>query len=393
MKILHVISSVDPAGGGPIEGVKQLTLVAQANGHSIEIASLDPPGAPYLKDFPAPVHALGPAKFKYRFSDRLVPWLRTHATRYDIAIVEGIWQYHSFAVRQALHRSPIPYVVFTHGMLDPWFKRTYPLKHLKKWLYWPWGDYRVLRDADAVLFTCEEEMLLARQSFWLYSAREKVVTYGTTAPSANLDAERQNALSRFPELRGKRIILFMGRIHPKKGCDLVVKAFAKTLATDPNWHLVMAGPDQIGWKASLCAMAAELNIADRITWTGMVVGDAKYGLLAASEAMFLPSHQENFGVIVAEALACGVPVLISVKVNIWREVKTDGAGLVANDNLSGACELLRNWIAMDAGERQSMRGCARNCFEKRFEIHRASDCLISALQAVQNQKIMLSSAA
>jgi glycosyltransferase involved in cell wall biosynthesis len=393
MKILHVISSVDPAGGGPIEGLKQLTLVAQSNGHIIEIASLDPPGAPYLKDFPARVHALGPAKFKYRYSDRLLPWLRAHATRYDIAVVEGIWQYHSFAVRQALHRSPVPYVVFTHGMLDPWFKRTYPLKHLKKWLYWPWADYRVLRDAAAVLFTCEEERLLARESFWLYSAREKVLTYGTTAPPANLDAERQNALSRFPELRDKRIILFMGRIHPKKGCDLVIEAFAKTLATDPSWHLVMAGPDQIGWEASLRAMAAELNIADRITWTGMVGGDTKYGLLAASEAMFLPSHQENFGLIVAEALACSVPVLISDKVNIWREVKSDAAGLVANDNLSGACELLRNWIAMDAGDRDSMRARARGCFEKRFEINKVSASLISALQAITKPRILQSSAA
>jgi glycosyltransferase involved in cell wall biosynthesis len=220
-----------------------------------------------------------------------------------------------------------------------------------------------------------------------------VVAYGTKAPPANLDALRQNALSRFPALRGKRIVLFMGRIHPKKGCDLVVEAFAKTLASDPSWHLVMAGPDQIGWKASLCAMASEFNIADRITWTGMVGGDTKYGLLAASEVMFLPSHQENFGVIVAEALACSVPVLISDKVNIWREVKTDAAGLVANDNLSGACELLLNWIATDAGERDSMRARARNCFEKRFEIHKVSDSLITALQAVTNPRILTSSAA
>ena len=63
------------------------------------------------------------------------------------------------------------YFVFTHGMLDPWFKRTYPLKHLKKWLYWPWAEYRVLRDAQAVLFTCEEERILARQSFWLYKCK------------------------------------------------------------------------------------------------------------------------------------------------------------------------------------------------------------------------------
>ena len=88
---------------------------------------------------------------------RLLSWLRENATRYDAVIVNGIWQYHSYATWLALHRSETPYFVFTHGMLDPWFKRRHPLKHLKKWLYWPWADYRVLRDAQAVIFTCEEE--------------------------------------------------------------------------------------------------------------------------------------------------------------------------------------------------------------------------------------------
>ncbi|MEB0151131.1 glycosyltransferase, partial [Pseudomonas sp. CCC2.2] len=80
---------------------------------------------------------------------------------------------------RALAKKKIPYFIFTHGMLDPWFKKNYPLKHLKKWLYWTWGEYRVLRDAKAVLFTCEEEKILARQSFWLYKANEVVTAFGT----------------------------------------------------------------------------------------------------------------------------------------------------------------------------------------------------------------------
>src|SRR5258706_5140390 len=126
-------------------------------------------------------------------------------------------------------------------MLDPWFKRAYPLKHLKKWLYWPWGDYRVLRDARAVLFTSDEERLQARRSFWLYRANEEVVAYGTTAPPENAVALREGFLSMHPELRGRRLLLFLSRIHEKKGCDLLVRAFAELAGTEPTLHLVMAG--------------------------------------------------------------------------------------------------------------------------------------------------------
>jgi glycosyltransferase involved in cell wall biosynthesis len=295
-------------------------------------------------------------------------------------IVNGIWQYNSFGVWRVLHRSSTPYVVVTHGMLDPWFKQTYPLKHLKKWLYWPWGEYRVLRDAAAVLFTCEEERLLARRSFWLYSANERVINYGTALPTGNQEAQAAEFFRRFPHLRGKRLVLFMGRIHPKKGCDLALEAFAAILASDPSWHFVMAGPDQLGWKSSLESLAAKLQIANRITWTGLVKGDLKLGAIRAAEVLLLPSHQENFGIVVAEALACGVPALISDKVNIWREVQSDRGGLVAPDNLEGACSLLKSWVELSKPQKLDMRECARKSFEKRFEIHQASTTLLGILQ-------------
>src|SRR5579862_9840291 len=174
MKILHTIHSVNSSGGGPIEGIKQLGALARSSGHAVEVLSVDPPDAPFLGSFPLPIHALGPATRAYGFTPHLVPWLRERAHYYDIVVVNGIWQYHSLAVWHALRHTKVPYVVYTHGMLDPWFKRRYPLKHLKKWLYWPWAEYRVLRDAAAVCFTSEEERRLARLSFRPYRCREVV---------------------------------------------------------------------------------------------------------------------------------------------------------------------------------------------------------------------------
>ncbi len=381
MRILHVISSADPAGGGPIETVIQLGELANSAGHHVEVVTLDTPDAPYHRSFPLPVHALGPCRFQYGYTSRFVPWLRANADKFDVVVVNGIWQYHSFGTRRALRASSTPYVVFTHGMLDPWFKRTYPLKHLKKWIYWPWGEYRVLRDAAAVLFTCDEERVLARRSFWLYKANEVVVTLGTATPDNDRESQMHAFVSRFPETRGKHLILFMGRIHPKKGCDLVLQAFADVFAGNHDWQLVIAGPDQVGWRPELDRLATQLRIADQITWTGFIAGDCKWGLMRSAETLFLPSHQENFGVVVAEALACGLPTLISDKVNIWREVHSDRAGLVAADDLQGAISLLRRWVDLPSDAKSAMRVCARRSFEERFEIEKASSLLISVLRA------------
>ena len=381
MKILHLIRSVNPAGGGPIEGVKQLGLANGQFGHQVEVASLDSPDAPFLKTFPLPVHPLGPSWLKYGYCRRMLPWLRENISKYDITIVNGLWQYHSFGLWRLLHNTDTPYVVYCHGMLDPWFNKMYPLKHLKKALYWPWAEYRVLRDASAVLFTSEEERILAGQSFRPYGCNEIVVRYGTAGPTGDPQTELKAFYESFPELGGKRLAIFLGRLHEKKGCDLLIQAFAKVLAPDPDWHLIMCGPDQVGWEAKLRVMAERFKIADRISWIGMVSGDQKWGALRASEIFVLPSHQENFGIVVAEALACGVPALISNKVNIWREVERDGAGLVGADNLEGACAVLKTWIEMSSQQKLEMRTRARECFLHNFEIHEAASSLIRTLSS------------
>jgi glycosyltransferase involved in cell wall biosynthesis len=377
MRLLHVIASIRAAGGGPIEVVRSLSAVHQRDGHSAEVFSLDDPADAEVRSFPLPVHALGPARNHYGYSPRCVPWLRQNRSRYDAVLIHGLWQYHSFAAWRALRTTGTPYYVFPHGMLDPWFKRRYPLKHAKKWLYWPWADYRVLRDARAVLFTCEQEKLLAPQSFALYRAHAVVTGLGTTPPPPGVDASL--FLDRYPELRGKRLLLFMGRIHPKKGCDLLLDAYAATMAKDPAWRLVFAGPDSLNLQQTLAARAAALGIADRIVWTGMLRDAMKWNALFAAEVFALPSHQENFGIAVAESLACGVPVLISREVNIWREIEADHAGLVAPDTVEGTISLLKDWQQLPAAERATMRENARRCFAQHFDIEHSAARLLETI--------------
>jgi len=171
-------------------------------------------------------------------------------------------------------------------------------------------------------------------------------------------------------------------VHPKKGCDLLIEAFAKVLAEHSEWHLVIAGPDQVGWQKKLQHQAERLGIASRITWTGMISGGMKWGALRAAEVFVLPSHQENFGIVVAEALAVGTPTLISHKVNIWREIEADGAGFVTEDTLSGACDFLRSYLGLPEEKKRGMREAARRCFEQRFEIKKAAGALQGVLAGI-----------
>lgn len=379
MRFLHVISSTDPATGGPVEAIVQVGSVLCSSGHQIEIVSVDSPDSPWLHSFPYKVHALGPGNTQYSYTSKLVPWLRSHACEYDAVIVHGLWQFTTLATWLALRRQRQPYFVYSHGMLDPWFKHAYPLKHLKKSIFWLIAEYRVLRDAHAVLFTCEEEVLLAAESFSPYRVTAKIAPYTTAGPQRDIAALRQEFLETYPSLSDKRLVLFLSRIHPKKGCDLAIQAFTRTMKHDSRLHLVMAGPDQLGWQRDLETLALKLGAQDRITWTGPLYGDSKWSAFAAAEVFFLPSHQENFGIVVAEALSTGTPVLISNQINIWREIAKAHAGLVDADTLESAVNMLQRWLDMSDEDRGSFSVAAYNCYKNSFSAVHAAEALLSAV--------------
>jgi glycosyltransferase involved in cell wall biosynthesis len=143
---------------------------------------------------------------------------------------------------------------------------------------------------------------------------------------------------------------------------------------------VLAGPDQIGWQKDLELLASNLGIADRITWAGMLKGKLKWGAYAASEIFVLPSHQENFGIVVAEALSCGLPVVISDKVNIWREIVSYWAGLVCDDTLDGTRSTLERWSELTAEEIAAARTRSLKCFDELFNFKATSKKVLAMYQ-------------
>lgn len=396
MKILHIIASIDPAGGGPLEGIIRQNAACEAAGLSgvREVATLDPPGSPLLADFPMTVHALGRPRSSARhllgraldhwgYSPDFVPWLRANVGRFDAVIVNGLWNYSSFGASRVLPGGPTPYFVFTHGMMDPWFRQTYPLKHLAKQGFWLVGEGRLMAGARSVLFTCEEERRKARGQFWGHTPYvETVVAYGATAPPPRTPALETAFRAAAPRLGTQPYLLYLSRIHRKKGCDLLVEAFARVADAYPGLDLVMAGPDATGWRPELETLAERRGVAARIHWTGPLYGDAKWGALYGANAFVLPSHQENFGIAVAEALGCGTPVLISDKVDIWREIETVGAGLVGADTLEGTEGVLRQWLAMNEPSKALAATAGLALFNKQFDVANTGPALIETIEGL-----------
>jgi glycosyltransferase involved in cell wall biosynthesis len=306
-----------------------------------------------------------------------------------------------------------------HGMLDPWFQKdkSRTLKALRNSIYWHLIENSVIRDASGVLFTCDQELQLARTSFLNYKPRREInVGYGVPDSPARSEAMDQAFYQQSPALpKDHPYLLFLSRIHPKKGVDLLIQAYAEVFrgrspgkfekpAEIPRQipALVIAGPIESDYAREMIHLA-ESQLPGRvftsslssdrqspipyhshmhrpsIHFTGMLEGDAKWGGIQLCEAFILPSHQENFGISVAEALSCSKPVLISDKVNIFQEVKEAGAGFTAGDEKEGVMKLITQWITLDMQQRHEMSRNAKLVFKEKFHFGKAGINLINFL--------------
>jgi glycosyltransferase involved in cell wall biosynthesis len=465
---------MDPKAGGTCRGIRNSVSALEELGVLSEVVCCDSPDEIWIKKDPFPVHALGPGKFGYSYTTKLQPWLEENLARFDAVIVHGLWQWPVQATSRAFKmlkadsppatRLP-PLFIMAHGMLDPWFQRdkSRRLKAIRNSIYWWLFERRAVNSADALLFTCQEELLLARTTFGGYQPKREInIGYGIAEPPVFESRMRDAFQSKCPELGNNRYLLFLGRIHPKKGVDLLIRAYAEVLKTDKLKtdfpHLVIAGP---GWDTSYGRQMRELmdaanadiakkhhfsltteftetseekqitrmhslnerggvqedfckpdslspafyrhsrhaaeNIlasfpenpenyklktenSPRIHASGMLEGDAKWGAFYGCEAFVLPSHQENFGISVVEALACDKIVLISNKVNIWQEIESSQGGLVANNSYGETVRLLHQWARMHKEGNLELR--PRHCFMQKFNIEMVVHNLVVAIKEV-----------
>jgi len=267
------------------------------------------------------------------------------------------------------------------------------LKAIRNTIYWKLAEHKLIEKAEGLLFTCEDELTLANVPFKPYNPKRNfVVGLGVDQPPA-FTADMKSAFEKnSPGLNQSPYILFLSRINEKKGIDLLIAAYAKAVHENdaeierfPNTptlpKLVIAGP---GLETPYGTKIQHLVLSDRglrkaVVFSGMLSGEAKWGAFYGCEAFILPSHQENFGIAVVEALACGKPVLISNQINIWKEINQSGACYVAENTLEGTSVLLRLWGQASSEQKLMMSKNALNSFKTNFSTTQATKMLYRAI--------------
>jgi glycosyltransferase involved in cell wall biosynthesis len=363
LRILHVIGDLAPASGGPAKAGFEMARAIARRGHEVAIYSTDfgqPPDAPRDELRDGVRIRLFPVA-----SPRI--WLTSWALRraligdlpgFDLLHLHSLYLFHDWAAGGLARRLGKPYILRPHGTLDPYIVRR---SRLKKAVFNLWFQNRLLKDASAIHYTAEEEMRLAAP--YVYGAPGAVIPNGLDpADYARLPA-KGSFRARHPEIGERPILLFLGRINFKKGLDILADAVGRLKRDD--LHLVIAGPDG-GYLAETRQFVAAAGLTGRTTFPGMLTGADKLAAFADAALFLLPSYSENFGIAVVEAMACGVPVLISDQVNIWREVVADGAGRAAPCDAEAFAAAIKEMLA-DPPALARMGAAGRESVARRYD--------------------------
>lgn len=332
MRVLHVIPSLDPGEGGPSRAVVEICRALQEAGIEVEIASTGAGPAP--ENIPA---HLFPSKGKldYKYSPELARWLDANVKRYDVLHVHAVFNHSTHAACRAGMRRGIPYIVRPLGTLN----ESYSLQQSawKKRQYLRWIARTELDSAMALHCTSQPEAEDLRR---LGLRPPKIVI-----PHGLRTEEFEHLPPRGVFRHGDTpVILFFGRVHPKKGFDLLLPAL-EMLGKRHDFHLLVAGPGDDAYIASLKAEATRRGIASRVTFAGMMTGASRLQPLADADIFVLPSYNENFGIAVAEAMACSLPVVVSDQVDLCLEIHDWRAGLVVTCDVAELSTALARMLA------------------------------------------------
>ena len=386
MKILHITPSYEPAWelGGVVRSVSLLCRGLARQGVDMTVFATDRGRYGRLT---VPVNQeveLGGVKvwyfktdFNWRFaySRALRDALRRSLKEYDLVNFSTFWCYPGIPAGIECRKQRVPYVVFTHGTLADYALAN---KHFKKKIYLKLVEERNLQFADALRYTAELE-------------REMTANLGLPSPTFivpnGLDlAEFENLPSR-SHAREKwgidpntQVILYIGRLVKGKGLDLLIKAFALAERILPKALLILAGPDS-GLEKGLRKLVSSLKLESKVWFTGYVPPEKRNSLLRAADLLTLLSKGENFGNVAVEAMLAGVPVLISNKVGICREVEADGAGVVINLNQEAVAQALIDLLS-DSERLEFLGQAAAIAARRRYDINLVSKQMVTAYEDI-----------
>lgn len=390
MKILHIITSMNPKLGGVCQVLRNLNPYLIEKGIHVEIVSLDGDHDDFGVKDDFLIHRIGYGKTSYQYQSKLVKWLKNNILNFDCVIVHGLWQYHNFALYQSIkflkkQNKKVPKVVIMpHGMLDPYFQKApeRKWKALRNEIVWSLIEKKCINSADIIFYTCNEEMRLAATTFKGYKPLKVAnVGLGIQPPPENAEDFKEAFYNQCTKIKDEKYFLFLSRIDEKKGIDLLINAYNMLCHENPDLlNLVIAGPIESEYAQEMVKLASNNR---SIHFTGMLAGMAKWGAFYNCEAYLLPSHQENFGIAIVEAMACKKPVLITKNINIWSEIHKGGGGWIINleekDGLkNGLLEIINQ-----SEENLVAKGInAFETYQNNFEIKTCANKFIEILKSV-----------
>ena len=334
MKVLHVIPSLSPALGGPTKVALNIVKVIRTQGVDAEIVTtnhhdlgtLDVPLNQRVEYLGVPVWFLPVSHSikEYIFSSALTKWLWQHIGNYDILDNHYLFSYAPSCAAAIARWKHIPYTVRTQGQLTTWALQQSPVK---KKLYTTLIEGQNLKQAAAIHCTTDREALDLR-NFGISTPTITLPLGVETPPKITAAKSQLHYLFNIPDERS--IVLFLSRLHQKKRPDLLIDSFKKVISHNHNCHLIIAGSGEANYVNYLQELIPH-NSSDRISFTGFVTGDRKNILLQGSDIFVLPSYSENFGIAVAEAMAAGLPVIITPEVQIASDIIAADAGIIINN--------------------------------------------------------------
>ncbi|MCE9591740.1 MAG: glycosyltransferase [Planctomycetes bacterium] len=342
---VHYLPSIALHEGGLVRAVFDLCRVLASRGMDVTLLTYDTrdapkawldgePGTPRVVKMPGPIlprQILGSRSMKIA-----AEWIE----KTDVVHLHGPFILSSVQMAKLARRMKKPYVFTAHGMLDDWSMARRPL--LKR-LFMAMGVRRALRRASRVHCTADKELEQAQK--WFGEGWGIVLPYVVdTQPYENLPGP-EAAKAKFPDLRRpEKKVLFLGRLHPKKGVDILLRAAASPRSGYEPFRVVIAGPSEPEYLDGLRRLAGTLGVLERVDFLGMVGGDLKLSLMQSVDVMALPTWQENFGLVLVESMACGTPVVTTWGVDIWPEIEQAG-GLICDRSSEAFAMAFRDVLA------------------------------------------------
>lgn len=387
LKILHVLETLSPRYGGPVSVLLALAAAQQRAGHQVTVATTNAghpsgtyraPGWDTLAGGTVPVLYGGVGFAPLQFSRDVATYLRCSVAEFDLIHIHGLYRFPpTYAAWQA-RRQGVPYVIRPHGSLDPYLYDKSSRSLWIKRLYERWFDLPNLHAAGAIHYTAEEER--ERASFLKLRAPSFVVPNGLDwAQYATLPA--RGALRARWGLGEAPLVLFLGRLHFKKGLDLLIPAFDALRQRVPGVQLVIAGPENDDYGQRVRGWVRERGLDAAVHFVGPLHGADVLQAYVDADVFALPSYTENFGMTVIEALACSVPVVISDQVNIHAEVSGAGAGLVTRCDADEVAQALEA-LLVDVDRRRAMGEAGRQLVKARFTWPAIVDALTAEYEQV-----------